>query len=178
MVGAPLLASGDRSKCVPSGLKRGTRDDDKQCRNGPRQRAKSTSANRVNSVLCDLKSLTAFALWRKGAGPRSSRMSAPQSKQTEKLFNCRRCKRVKFANKTDGGFHRLSSALTAAGLARLDLELERLGAQSVIISTHVELNSFGERGRREPEDLASRSTSASGRTHCESCAVDQFMVMA
>jgi hypothetical protein len=50
-------------------------------------------------------------------------MSAPQSKQTKKLFGNRRCKRTKFANKTDGGFYR--PALTAAEPERLDLELER-----------------------------------------------------
>jgi hypothetical protein len=80
-------------------------------------------------------------------------MSAQQSKQTKKLFSYRRCKRATFAKKTDGG--RPSSALTVPqGPQRLDLELDRLGARSVIVSTKVELNSFGEpRGdRREPED--------------------------
>lgn len=40
------------------------------------------------------------------------------------------------------------------GLGRLQLELERLGAREVIISTNVELNSYGDPrgGRRDPDD--------------------------
>jgi len=40
------------------------------------------------------------------------------------------------------------------GLGRLQLELERLGARGVIISTNVELNSYGDPrgGRRDPDD--------------------------
>jgi hypothetical protein len=55
----------------------------------------------------------------------------------------------------NGHSWRTSSALTVPqGLQRLKNELERLGARSVIISTNVELNSYGEPrgGRREPDD--------------------------
>lgn len=55
----------------------------------------------------------------------------------------------------NGSSWRTSSALTVPqGLDRLRRELERLGARSVILSTNVELNSYGEPrgGRREPED--------------------------
>lgn len=48
-----------------------------------------------------------------------------------------------------------NSALTVPqGLARLGVELERLGARAVLVSTNVELNSHGDPrgGRREPDD--------------------------
>jgi len=69
-------------------------------------------------------------------------------------------KRAKFSKSTtrygeNGSNWRSSNLLTVPqGLERLQRELERLGARGVIISTNVELNSYGEPrgGRRDPED--------------------------
>lgn len=68
-------------------------------------------------------------------------------------------KRAKFSKGSttyrDNYSYRSSSALTVPqGLDRLHRELERLKARNVIVSTNVELNSYGEPrgGRREPED--------------------------
>lgn len=68
-------------------------------------------------------------------------------------------KRAKFSkgstSNVNGFSHRSSNSLTVPqGLDRLKSELSRLGGRNAIISTNVELNSYGEPrgGRREPQD--------------------------
>lgn len=68
-------------------------------------------------------------------------------------------KRAKFSKGSttyqNGGSRRTSSALTVPqGLDRLKIEMERIGARAIIISTNVELNSYGDPrgGRRDPDD--------------------------
>jgi hypothetical protein len=53
-----------------------------------------------------------------------------------------------------GSWMRTSELTVPQGLHRLKLELERLGARAIIISTNVELNSYGDPrgGRRAPDD--------------------------
>lgn len=60
-----------------------------------------------------------------------------------------------YSNQPNGHSWMRTSELTVPqGLQRLKLELERLNAQGCIISTNVELNSYGDPrgGRRDPDD--------------------------
>lgn len=60
-----------------------------------------------------------------------------------------------YSNTPGGGSWLSSSALTVPqGLKRLQAELDRMRVRDVIISTNVELNSYGEPrgGRRDPDD--------------------------